>query len=67
MRFGKHVHAVTNTHATIVTVGKGVLYSVRARGYKEDNWGDPVSSELSSAREAVKIGLEHMKLKNLHC
>jgi hypothetical protein len=37
------------------------------RGYKEDNWGDPVSLELSSTWEAVKIEPECMKLKNPQC
>jgi hypothetical protein len=36
-------------------------------GYNEDGWGDPVSCQLSSAQEAVKIGPEHGKLKNLYC
>jgi hypothetical protein len=31
-RIGKHVPAATNAHATIVTVGSGVFYSVRAKG-----------------------------------
>jgi hypothetical protein len=32
------------------------VFSTRSvqRGYEEDNWGDPVSWELSSAREAEK-------------
>jgi hypothetical protein len=36
--------------------------------YKEENWGDAVSCQLtgSSAREAVKVGFESRKLKNLH-
>jgi hypothetical protein len=38
-RIGKDVPAATNTHATIVTVENRVTYSVRAKGYKEDNWG----------------------------
>jgi hypothetical protein len=36
-------------------------------GYKEYNWGDPVSCQLigSSAQEAVKTGPEGVKLKNM--
>jgi hypothetical protein len=32
------------------------VFSTRSvqRGYKEDNWGEPVSEELSSARQAEK-------------
>jgi hypothetical protein len=33
------------------------------RSYKEDNWGD----QVSSVRESVKRGLERVKLKNHHC
>jgi hypothetical protein len=42
-RIGKHVPAATNMHATIVTVVNGIFCSARAMGYKEANWGDPVS------------------------
>jgi hypothetical protein len=47
------------------------ITSVRS-GYKEDNWGDPVSCQLtevefSPAREDMNIGPEGMKLKNLQC
>jgi hypothetical protein len=53
-RIGKHV-AATITHATIELLLETV-FSVQSvqRGYKEDNWGDPVSWELSSAREVEK-------------
>jgi hypothetical protein len=39
------------------------------KSYPEDNWGHQVSSQLIeiSAREAVKIEPEPVKLKNLHC
>jgi hypothetical protein len=33
------------------------------RSYKEDNWGD----QVSSAWESVKKELERVKLKNLYC
>jgi hypothetical protein len=35
--------------------------------YKEDSWDDPVSWELNSAWEAMKIEPECMKLKDLQC
>jgi hypothetical protein len=64
-RRGKHASTTRDT------VGNGVFCSARQRSYLEDNWGDPVScqllAELSSAREAVKIGSEREKLNNLHC
>jgi hypothetical protein len=37
------------------------------RSYKEDNCGNPVNWELSSAWEAVKTEPKSVKLKNLHC
>jgi hypothetical protein len=54
-RIGKHVSAATNTHAIFELLLKTV-FSTRSvqRGYKEDNSGDPVSWELSSAAEAEK-------------
>jgi hypothetical protein len=54
-RIGKHVPAATNTHAAIELLLENV-YSTRSvqMGYKEDNWGDPVSWELSLASEAEK-------------
>jgi hypothetical protein len=33
------------------------------RSYKEENWGD----QVNSVWEAVKRGLERVKMKNLHC
>jgi hypothetical protein len=57
------------THTTIELLLETV-FSTRSvqSGYKEDNWGDPVSCQLTgiSARETVKIGFEGGKLKNLH-
>jgi hypothetical protein len=37
------------------------------KSYLEDSLGYPVSCQLNSAWEAVKIGPEGVKLKNLHC
>jgi hypothetical protein len=52
---GKHVPAATNTHGNIELLLE-MVFSTRSvqRGYKENNWGNPVSRELSSAREAEK-------------
>jgi hypothetical protein len=79
-RIGKHVPAAMNTHATIVTLGNGIFCSARAKGYEEDNWGDPVSWGMSSAgrqrRDGAVVQLWDIrrtvttwtqKLKNLHC
>jgi hypothetical protein len=51
--------AATDTHATTV------LYSVRAKGYKEENWGNLVNSVPESVRKrdnwkgaAMQRGLE---------
>jgi hypothetical protein len=54
-RIGKHDPVATNTHATIELLLETV-FSIRSlqRGYKEDSWGDPVSWQLSSARETEK-------------
>jgi hypothetical protein len=43
-RIGKQVHAATKKHRTIKLLSETVFstWSVQ-RGYKEDNWGDPVS------------------------
>jgi hypothetical protein len=67
-RIGKHVPAATNTHATIELLLETV-FSTRSMqmAYNEDRWGDTVSLELSSVRESVKRGHEHVKLKNLYC
>jgi hypothetical protein len=49
----RHVPAVTNSQAEIELLLEAVISTSSVqRGYKEDNWGDPVSWELSSAREA---------------
>jgi hypothetical protein len=52
-RIGKHIPAATNIHSTLELLLETV-FSTRfmQRGYKGDNWGNPVSWELSSAREA---------------
>jgi hypothetical protein len=44
----KHVAVATNTHTTIELLLETV-HSARSvqRGYKEDNWDDPVSRQLS--------------------
>jgi hypothetical protein len=51
----KHVPTAMNMHATI-ELPLETMFSARSvrRGYKEDNWDNPVSWELSSAREAEK-------------
>jgi hypothetical protein len=41
-------------NATIGLLLETVFYSLRETGYKEDNWGDAVSWEFSSSREAEK-------------
>jgi hypothetical protein len=53
-RTGKHVPAATSTNRTIDLLLETVFLSVQS-SYKEDNWGDPVSCELISAQEAVKL------------
>jgi hypothetical protein len=54
-RISKHVPAAMSTHATIELLLETVFSTgSMQRGYKEDNWGNPVSWELSSAREAMK-------------
>jgi hypothetical protein len=54
-RLGKHVPAATDTHATIKVLLETV-FSTRyvPRSFKEDNWGN----QVSSIWEAVKRGLE---------
>jgi hypothetical protein len=71
-RIGKHVPAVMNTNMTIQLPLETVFSTSSVEsGYKKENWGNPVSFQLSvqwrSAREATKIEAELMKLKNLHC
>jgi stage III sporulation protein SpoIIIAA len=73
-RLGKHVPAATDTHATIEELLETVFYTRSVqRGYKEDNWGNRVSSVREVVRKkgslkgaAVQRGLERVKLKNLH-
>jgi hypothetical protein len=81
-RFGKHASTTIellletvlckplldscNSWTTTMGTGMFSVWSV-PRSNLEDNWGDPVSWELSSAQEAVKIEPERWKLKNLHC
>jgi hypothetical protein len=70
----KHIPAATDMHATIEVLLETV-FSTRSlhRGYKEDNWGNQVSSVWESVRKrdswkgvAAQRGLEHVKLKSLH-
>jgi hypothetical protein len=63
-RLGKHVPAATDAHATIeILLETGFSTRSVPRSYKEDNWGN----QISSLWESVKRGLERVKLKNLHC
>jgi hypothetical protein len=62
-RLGKHVSAATDTNPT-----------TEVRRFLCGPCGDVISkgqslvdSELSSAREAVKMEPERVKVKNLHC
>jgi hypothetical protein len=67
---GKHVTAATNTNIIIKLLLETVFSILPVQNsYKKENWNAPVSCQLreSSPREAVKIGLERGKLKNLHC
>jgi hypothetical protein len=66
-RLGKHISAETDSHATIEVLLETVS-STRSvqRGYKEDSWGNEVSSVLGSVRKrdslkgaAIQRGLEH--------
>jgi hypothetical protein len=60
---GKHVPTATNQRATIeVLLETGFSTRSVARSYKEDNWGDQISSVL----ETVKRDLESVKQKKLH-
>jgi hypothetical protein len=54
-RTGKHIPAAMNIHARSELLLE-MVFSTQSvqRSYKEDNWGNPVSRELSSAREAEK-------------
>jgi hypothetical protein len=54
-RIGKHVPAATNTHTTIVLLLETVFYTRSVQsGYKEENWGDPVSCYLLVDTERVE-------------
>jgi hypothetical protein len=54
-RIGKRVPVATNVHETMGLLLETVFSTHSAqKGYKEDNWGDPVSWGLSSKREAEK-------------
>jgi hypothetical protein len=59
----KHVPVAVNTHAAIeLVLEKGCVLCEPCQ--------DVISkgqSQFSSVHEAVKIGPEHMKLKNLYC
>jgi hypothetical protein len=52
-----------STHTTIVTVGNGVFLHGPCRGVISKGQSQLLGS---SVWEAVKIGPQHMKLKNLH-
>jgi hypothetical protein len=74
-RLGKHVPTATDTHATI-EVRLETVFSTRSvqRSYKEGNWANRVSSLRECVRkrgswklDAVRRGLERVKLKNFHC
>jgi hypothetical protein len=69
-RIGKHIPAAMNSHTTIELLLETV-FSTRSvqSGYKEEDWGDPVSCKLrvSSVWESVKMEPEGGKLKNLRC
>jgi hypothetical protein len=45
-RIGKHVPAAMNTNTTILLETVFSTSSVQS-GYKEENWGNPVSFQLS--------------------
>jgi hypothetical protein len=66
-RINKHIPVAMNTHTIELLLETAFSAQSVQRGYKEDNWGDLISWELSSAWEAVKTGPEHRKLKNLRC
>jgi hypothetical protein len=47
-RIGKHVPVATNTNTTIKLLLETLFSTLSVQsGYKEDNWGDPVSCQLS--------------------
>jgi hypothetical protein len=51
-QFGKHVSAATDTHATIEALLE-MGFSARSvkRSFKEDNWGNRVSSVLEALKK----------------
>jgi hypothetical protein len=53
-RIGKHVPAATNTYTTIEILLETV-FSTRSvqSGFKEDNWGDPVSESRLRRDSAI--------------
>jgi hypothetical protein len=52
---GKHIPMIMNIHAAIELLLEMVFYTPSLqRGCKEGIWGDPLSWELSSARDAEK-------------
>jgi hypothetical protein len=74
-QLSNHIPRATDTDATIEVLLE-MVFSAQSmhRGYKEDSWGNRVSSVWESVRKrgswkgaAVQRGLERVKLKNLHC
>jgi hypothetical protein len=63
-RLGKHVPSAKVTHASGGGEMRCCLRGLR-RGVKNKKTG--ATNQLSSAREAEKLGPEREKLKNLHC
>jgi hypothetical protein len=72
-RIGKYVSAATNTHATIellletgcLLLGSSKVVMRKIIGATQLVEGCQLTE--SSALEAVKIGPERVKLKNIHC
>jgi hypothetical protein len=53
-RLGKHVTAATDNHATIEVLLETVFFTRYVqRSYKEDNWGNRVSSVWESVKKRV--------------
>jgi hypothetical protein len=53
-RFDKHVPATTDKHATIEVLLETVFSTQSVQmGYKEDNWGNRVSSVRKSVRKGA--------------
>jgi hypothetical protein len=55
-RIGKHVPAATNMSTTIQLLLETV-FAIRPvqSGYKQDNWGDPVSCQLTESVESQPV------------